>query len=316
MGPVEIPGLVAAEGTIAEFWLGPYGSQVVWVRQNDEDTYWYAGGDPVGAKLEASVAYFLPNDPNETKFRMGIASFLAHFKKKKKKVRRILFANFEGAPEGYVYPGFDAPLAEDNANLEPILKLSEGQIRVSMAINAKFDHRFIAKMALAIGYSLFGQDFLLTPNAAEAKRGLWPRSDETVELKGSPTLGREIDPRVTRFLGYPSAVAITVMRIGHQGYALYVSIDQKLPFTLLFAPSELSSPYVDPEHGYALLLFPSLKRSVVMTQVDLAVHNMGLRLHPELVEIETVRSAAAKFHSGLISDVVSLDNGLANEEKG
>ena len=315
MGPVEIPGLVAAKGSIAEFWLGPYGSQVVWVRQNDEDMYWYAGGDPVGAKSEPSIAYFIPNDPNLTKFRMGVASFLAHFKKKKKKVRRILIAHFEDQQEGFVYPGFDAPLAEDKTNLEHIFKILEAPIQVRMAFYAAFDHRFIAKMALAIGYSLFGPAYLQTPHAVEAKRSLWPQPEHPDQLRGSSTFGSKLPTEVAQFLGYPSAVAITIMKLGHEDYVMAVSIDQKLPFSVVLAPSELNSVRVDPDLGYALLLFPSLKKSVVMTQVDLMRHNVGDVLHPELLEIETIRRAAAEFHAGLTANP-STPPSLGSKDEG
>lgn len=308
LGPVNIPGIQTEEDAIVEWWTGPSGASVIWIRPDDERTYWYTGGNPGFSRKQPSVAYFIPNSPDETRFRMALASFLAHFKGKN--ARKVMFAHFEGMPEDFVYQGFNPQTESDKHNYEAIHKaLESGSVKVSGSWNMWFDHRFMAKMVLAMGYSFFGNEFIDSPQAIEARKTLWPRDGETQGLRGTSILGKEADPNLMKFIGYPSAITIIIIRSREDGYSMTVTVNQRIPFFVELAPASLTSPFIDTEDGYALLLFPNLKKAIEMTKMELMLHQMGYQKHPELEAIEKIKQDAIHFHKGLAPHTPNLKLG-------
>jgi hypothetical protein len=299
MGQINIGGLYIPEDYVAEHWIGPSGESVVWIRSHNEHMYWYAGGSPIDAKTKPSVAYLFLTSSNPNRWQMGIASFLDAFKKKM--TRKILCAEVLGLSDGMAMPMFDIPTSEDKANILAIRKAltSGGRLNVRAAFHTQFDLRFISKMALGVGYSLFGSSYLITSEAKEARKGCWPKEDDPPKLHGTPCLTNGSDTTFSKISGYPSAVAIMIMRSG-SSYAMSVTIDQKLPFIVQLAPSELSSKYIDPELGYVLLLFPALKQYVELTLVDFLAHKTRGMVHPVLDKIDEKLRAATEFHAKLV----------------
>ncbi|MCZ7009903.1 hypothetical protein, partial [Salmonella enterica] len=90
---------------------------------------------------------------------------------------------------------------------------------------------------------------------AEARKGVWPPSDGTKSaIRGTSTLFAGGTP-FAKVAGYPGAVAIIVMKSG-SSWSMCASIDEKLPFIIELGPGSMTSQHVNPEQGYALLLFP------------------------------------------------------------
>lgn len=295
VGPVNIPDLQLTGDEVAEYWLGPSGETILWLRTDDESMYWYTGGNPTHRKHPSTV-YFLPVSDNPVRLRMGTEALIGGFKRRSK-ARRIFGATVGGLPSGATYPGFDMPTAMDNANVRALRSaIHSGSIRGQQWMNLKFDQRFIYKMAMAVGFSLFGQPYLATAQATEARMGLGLRPPTPPRMRGSPTLFNS--PQVAQLVGYEGAVVIFVLRTGG-AHVMAMTVDRDLPFVVELCPDTLSSEFIDPELGYSLMLFPQLRQCLELSMVDLLAHVTGTVANPQLATMDLQRQAAAAFWSSL-----------------
>ena len=296
IGKAEIPDLNVPANHIAEYWIGPSGESIVWIRPHDERMDTYVGGNPIDTKKKPSVVYYFPVSASQDKWRLGLRSFCRAFEKRK--VRKILCAELQDLDKTVIDPkifGFDTSIACDTINRETIRKaINAGKIQGKIAVNMKFDQRFICKFALGIGYSLFGNDFLKHSTAFEIRKGVWPASDATKSMiRGVSTLFAGDTP-FAKIVGYPSAVAIIVMKIGFT-WSMCVSIDEKISFVIELGPCSMTSQYVNSDEGYVLLLFPYLEKFVEITMTALVTHKQGVMKHSTLEEIDVIRIASAQF---------------------
>lgn len=225
IGPISIPDIQMPSGYLSEFWIGPSGETFVWLRPDDEEFYWFVGGNPRHRSKESTV-YWFPASDDMTRINIGLQSLNAAFKNRKN-ARRVAGVACSGWP-GNGYPaGFSIPSSIDEANIAVIRKnFSELSSRVSF--NLKFDQRFICKMALGVGYGLFGELFLHTDGTVELRRGCWPKNEQDIAVRGTPTFGAA-DPIINRFAGYPGAIVLTILPAGRD-YALMLTIDGGTPF--------------------------------------------------------------------------------------
>ena len=298
MGKVQIPNLEVPYEHVAENWLGPSGETITWIRPHDERMNSYTGGNPINTKKKSSVAYYFPVSENQEKIMLGLRSF--HRALEKRKVRKTLCTELRDTNGFAVDPkkwGFDSPTPYDMTNREAIrTAIHTGNIRARFSMDTKFDQRFMCKHALGIGYSLFGEVFLSHSTADEARKGVWPPSDGPKSaIRGTSSIFTS-DTFLASMAGYPGAVAIIVMKPG-PSWSMCVSIDEKLPFVIELGPGTMTSQHVNPEEGYALLLFPYLEKCVELTVVALIAHRQGVMKHLALEQIDAIRGEAAQFNS-------------------
>lgn len=294
MGISHFPELGLPQGYVAEHWLGPSGESVIWLRDSEERFYWYLGGDPIATKRKPSTALLFPTTGSSDRLKMALASFHRAFRGKQ--IRRLLCATVLDLPEDWL-KGFHAASSDEQSIIAIIRQaLSAGSVPGRASLFMYFDWRFMAKITLAMGYALFGEAYLSTQDARDARRNCW--ETEHPESPGVPSFGVPRDPLFLKMTGYPGAVALTVMRAG-PSYCLTLSIDQQMPFTIKLAPCALASRFIDPTMGYALLLFPQLHKSIELTSADLIAHHLGNLVHPELACIDLKLREAQDFHDGL-----------------
>lgn len=294
IGQVNIPDLQLPQDMVAENWLGPSGETVIWVRTGDDALYWYTGGNPIHRKHPSTV-YFIPVSDDPVRLQMGTEAIIGCFRKTKS--RRIFGAEVGGLPPGAAYPGFDLPIATDVANVEAIhAAIHSRSLHGQLQINMKFDLRFICKMALAVGYSLFGDAYLSTAEAAAARIGLWPNPLIHSGVRGSSTLFN--DSQLAKISGYEGAVVILVIRTGG-AYMMAMTVNRSLPFVVALCSDTLNSKFIDPELGYSLLLFPQLQQCVETTMTEFLAHVLGNTSNPVLAAIEQRSQAAAVFWNSL-----------------
>lgn len=294
LGQVDVQGIRIPDGYVSEFWVGPSGETLVWLRPHDERVYWYAGGNPLDRKMPSTL-YWFPTSDDPTRLKIGFQSLNAAFKSRKK-TRRVLGVPCHGFP-GNGYPqGFDMPSELDIANISSI-RDQMGEIRGKFSFNCDFDYRFVAKLSLGVGFSLLGEQFLSTEHAAEFRKACWPEKHSQIEMYGTPSLGVRNSSHL-EFIGYSGAVVITVMPAGHD-YALSLSVDEGRPFTVALAPSSLKSSLIDPFMGYCLLLFPSLRLSLETTLIELIAHRRGSSKNRFLAAIDERMERSRFFWSML-----------------
>ncbi|HFK4651086.1 TPA: HNH endonuclease [Serratia marcescens] len=298
IGQSKFAGLVLDEGQIAEHWVGPSGETIIWLRTDDKRLHGYSGGNPIDKKKKPSTAYLFLTSQDPTRWEIGIASFLEMFRTTK--VRKILCARVVESGERLL-PGFDAWSIDDESNISVVMAaLKSGSVRGQIDVHVHFDQRFLAKLAMGVGCSLFGELYLDTDMAKEARKTCWPKDGESGQTRGSTTLRAPENPLFSKFIGYRGAVVFTVVNTG-TSYTLSGTIDQAIPFVVELAPSTLSSPFINCEEGYALVLFPSLGKTIEMTLVELIAHSSGVKKHPELVAIDSRIEKSVEFWSQLAS---------------
>ncbi len=163
MGP--LPDFETRPGEIVEFWMGPCGEQILHFRSADKEALWasYAGGDPrKGSKKSRwGRAYILLRSQEEFWTLVALASFKHHFKGAR------YLANAD-VPEGWT--AFEAPDPADpiqNDDLKVVKafidKTHRGEaVRAALSVPYDLGNRFLAKVALAVGYKMLGKQFLDT----------------------------------------------------------------------------------------------------------------------------------------------------------
>lgn len=297
MGLSKIPGLVIEKGQVVEHWIGPSGETIIWIRSSDERLHGYSGGNPIDKKKKPSTAYLCPTSNDPARLRIGIESFLHMFKHIR--IRKILCAEVLGPTDEAPLSAFNSRTFEDQTNVDAVMKaLNSGHLGCQIGFHVRFDQRFLAKIALGIGYSLFGQPYLNTNMARDARDICWPKDGVNIQSRGSTTFGTTKDPLLSKFIGYPGAVVLTVMNTGHF-YVLSVVIDQTIPIIVELAPSHLVSDFVSRDEGYALLLFPSLGRSIELTLAELIAHSTDVQKHTKLEYIDARFKKSFEFWSQL-----------------
>lgn len=294
MGLLEVPGLHVPVDHVVESWIGPSGEHLIWIRPEDEALYWYSGGNP-RQRREPSTAYWFPTSADPQRWRIGYESFIAAFKNRKN-ARKVIGVPCEGFPGNGYPPGFDIPNEMDITNIA-VIRANTSGFRGQVPFNAKFDLRFLSKLGLGVGYSLFGSAFLLTQHAADFRKGCWPRRHDEIAVRGASMFG-VATPELDAVLNYPGAVVLSVMIVdGH--YGLVLSVDQGRSATISLAPGSLKCTAMDPQEGYCLLLFPSMRRYVETTVANLIGHKTGVNPHTELAGINERLARAEAFWASL-----------------
>lgn len=285
MGPTALQPPEMADDEVCELWLGPHGEEVYWIRPSDEQLYWYVGGNPVTSKTTNSRAYFSFNENSHKNQLMTWLTFKDAFKNKA--VRKIMRTTVFGAnPENI---GFTKPDELDLQRISYFRSLGESgnaDRKISLGMNVTFDHRFMAKLGLGVGYVLFGNSFLSTPYCKELRNGLWHHDDQqpTPEIKGSPTLGGEKDPLFLKFSGIENAVTLTLLPTP-EGVALNLNIGAQHSASILCAEPALmtQSNWAEISEGKVIILFPHLRRCITMSLPQFVSHHLGHYRHDDLI---------------------------------
>lgn len=300
LGHAKIQGLIVPPDYVAEHWLGPFGETIIWVRYHDERMDAYAGGNPIDARRVSSTAYFVPTMSDGPKLRMAFKSFDRMVEKKK--VRKILCAKVldaSGVQVRAALDGFELPNASEQLAVAAILQqINSRTMRGTSSINVEFDRRFICKLALGVGFALFGEAFLSQPTTDELRRGVWPeRIEPKPMIPGSPTFSSPKD-NVAALTYYPGTVVLIAMRAGDH-WSLTLTVDSLLSFTVSMGPASMIGGQINSNEGYALILMPYLEQAVELTGAELIAHRLAVKLHPDLVSIEQRRINAAAFWAQL-----------------
>ncbi|GAA5070542.1 HNH endonuclease [Roseibacterium beibuensis] len=164
-----------AEGEVIDYWVCAPGANVLHIRMEEKEDTWnaYAGGDPRrgSKKSKAGRVILSLTSPEPYWVCTSLRSVLQHFPKAKRFVTNLeLPANASKFQE---LDPFDAQQADDLRIVRELEGLRERgeNVHIQVAIDLHADGRFLAKVALAVGYRLFGHDFISTDYAKELRKG-------------------------------------------------------------------------------------------------------------------------------------------------
>ncbi len=295
-GHAKIEGLIVPTNYMAEHWMGPFGETVIWVRDHDERMDAYAGGNPINVRRLPSTIYFVPTTSGDRHLKISLNSL--NRMAEKKKVRKVLCAKVhdqEGRQLGNDVLGFDLADTAEAAAVDAILKQVKSEtLHATIAINLEFDHRFICKLALGVGFAIFGQEFLTQTTTSDLRRGVWPvRGEAKPAIHGVPSWPLKNDA-IAQIMHYPGAVVLYVMK-ARDHWGLTLSVDPKLTFTVAIGPATMTGTGINSEEGYALVLVPYLQTAVELSFAELIAHRQGVLPHPDLVLLDDRRHKSKVF---------------------
>lgn len=282
------PGMTDKE--VCEAWLAPLGEQVYWIRPKDGDRYWYVGGNPIKTKTEETRAYFFFAERTLKAPKITRMSFKGAFNGRKK-VKRISCTEISGVNPSVF--GFKQPDELDASRIEYFRQhemTRAGLGHAEISFNFGFDMSFMSKLALGVGYCLFGADYLKSELAMELRKGVWFRSwlDDKAEkpkvyIASSFMKTNDILPN--QFLeGWGVTIYLMLTDIG---LAISLNLGTSHSWTILCAGADSVTQEVRKKIGNGLVqvIYGSLKKGFLMGMPEFHNYKLGHIPHPVLTPL-------------------------------
>jgi len=148
----------------------------------------------------------------------------------------------------------------------------------------------MAKLALGVGYSVFGDAYLATDYAKELRAGVWFRdvSGAPPKIFGQTPLGATPDPQFLKMTGMLSAITLILFPV-HTSLVLILNLGRQLVWQMTICQrAELadSPAWAWIGLGQVIALYPYLKGGVSLEYSEFIGHVMSRRPHSALADIE------------------------------
>lgn len=282
---LEVPSI--EDNEICELWLGPWGEQIFWIRQRDENLYWYAGGNPRTAKEKATRAYFFFSEKSKKDFRATWLAFKDAFDGKKK-VKKIMCTDVEG--ENFESIGFQPSDALDEERIKyfKTITADTNSRKNSLSFYLDFDLRFASKIAIGMAYALFGEKVIDTLYMRELRKGLWHKQgDPSPNIRGTSVYSENRRAEDVQIFGHENAVVI-IIAPAQGAISLSFSIGTSVSFSVMCVDAGCldEEDFEKIGHGIVLVLFKYLQKGFQLSLFDYVSHKLGRRKHEELSKIE------------------------------
>lgn len=288
-----------SETEICEYWLGPLGEQIIWVRPNDERMYWYSGGNPRDVKSQKSRAYFICSERTNKNPLLTLLTFKEAFSGRK--VTKIMCT--EVADFDLSEIGFSQPDELDQERIPFFIDKCGGgkEQHNQLMLNAAYDQRFLTKLGLGISYCLFGQKILESDYGEELQKALWHKDGSpTPQVMGSTAMGNSNDV-CKELCGLDNAVTIAILIVGDQ-VAVNLNINKQLNWSVKCADvADLLDSDIEKigEEGLCIVLYKPILECVQLSLAELVAHKTGDIPHPQLTSIEQKISNNAGYFENL-----------------
>ena len=298
-----LPEMPVSDDEVAEYWAGPCGANIVHIRPADKDDHWsaYAGGDPRARKLAAGRAYLALTSEHPFWIAVSLNSFKAHFRKAQRFVTNAAvpqeWSNLLQEPD----PN-DPVQARDLEVMAAVQNAAEpGQPPLLCRTTTKLDlgTRLLAKLALAMGYKVFGNAFCGTNYASSLRHGLWERDPDArkvIPVYGSGYLNDNV-----RFdlgpLCWPGGWVLLLKETG-AGLCLSVFTPSGRAIHVLVSNDPGVLGTLDPmyKEGGVWLTVPACGTGLGPIWLpDYLAHRLGTISHPELAALASKRSSPAQL---------------------
>lgn len=276
------------DGEICEYWLGPLGEQIFWIRPDDEKLYWYAGGNPRTVKKQKTRAYFIFAERYLKNFELALLSFKDAFEGKP--VKKIMCTRLD---EENILPriGFSNPDDIDQERIEFFLESVRGgkEQHCKYHKNAFAENRFIAKLALGILHCLFNKSKFSSEYMEELYKGLWYRTGDNIpKIRGSGALHEGKD--LKRLLGVPYGTTISILKSNNL-LIMNLNIGTELNYSIQCGEiEELDSQEAEifDQGGLCIVIYKPLQRFIELGLYEFIAHKSGDYINNDLSEIESM----------------------------
>lgn len=297
-----VQNVAASEREAIDYWVMP-GANILHIREEGEELWEvYAGGDPRRSSKRSRAGRVIVSLTSADPFWIGtsLRSVVQHFPKSER-----FITNLELPPSASNFQELDGDNpkhAADLAVVQEFEKLSETgkSVKASVPISMNMDGRFMAKLALGVGYQLFSLDFLATSHASELRRAFReadPNKRAQLKVRGTGYYGVGEPSKTDAKLRWPGGWQLTlvctkdalVLRVtAPTGRSMFVQVtdDRELLDTL------------DPEflEGRTWITVPTAKTAVgPISFADYIAHQIGSKTLSELKELQSFRGDSSKL---------------------
>jgi len=274
------------------------GANVLHIRMEEKEDTWnaYAGGDPRRGSKSSKAGRVIVSLTSAEPYWVctSLRSVLQHFPKAKRFVTNLgLPAN---ATKFRELDPSDAQQADDLRIVREFEGLRERgeHVHNQIVIALHADGRFLAKMALAVGYQIFGHNFLATDYAKELRKGFReadPKKRHQLKIHGSGYLRGVHLGKVGDQLRWPGGWQLAILHLSEKlvfvataptGRVMCVQITDDA--SLL---DRLGSEYRD---GVCWVTVPPAQTAVgPMAYPEYLAHMIGTMKVPSLTALEALR---------------------------
>jgi hypothetical protein len=295
----QLKSTALASDEIAEYWAGPCGANILHIRPADMNDQWasYTGGDPRAKDIAAGRAYMAIVSSHPFWLHVSFNSFKSHFKRARRTV-----TNVQLNPPAAEYPGTyildpDDPTAARDMNVmdEVISAGKENRpLKASLVIKLDTGTRMLAKLALAVGYKLFGLQFLDSEYANTLRLGLWERDAnkrKKYPVYGTGYLGQQPFRDLKGLLNWPGGWLLFLkVSLGKLMFFILTPTGKAMSVMVTDSPVFLETLDESFTEGNAWLTIPSLSRSEGPIYLpSYLAHRAGVRRISVLKAIEAMR---------------------------
>ncbi|MBC9246368.1 HNH endonuclease [Paracoccus sp. 11-3] len=303
-----------SSNTIADHWLGPCSATIIHLRPSDNDQDWsraYAGGDPKNNRKKPGRAYLALTSEEPFWVVVSLLSFAKHFKHAEKFVVNLVVEDTEselGDSKAHplvqllkklkIRPGKPTPSEsmDDFSIVNDVLEAARRgeQIKTNVTISQFADHRLLAKIALGLGFQLFGGDFTITcyaKNLRKAFREANVSKRLQLPLRGQGYFSGNPDAMLKQVLPW-SGGWLLLLRVAKGQLGLHIVTPTAKTMTILICDEPTLVSRLGPEYedGQIWLTIPPADMSVGPIPLpDYIAHQLNVSPHPELVALGSKR---------------------------
>lgn len=314
--PLNYLGVVqnvqSADGEVVDFWVCAPGANVLHIRMEEKEDTWnaYAGGDPRRGSKKSKAGRVIVSFTSAEPYWVctSLQSVLQHFPNAKRFVTNLeLPAN---ATKFWELDPSDAQQADDLRivrEFEELRELGE-QVHCQVAIALHADGRFLAKVALAAGYQLFGSDFLTTDYAMELRKGFReadPSKRHNLKIHGSGYLRGVNLGSIGEKLRWPGGWQLAILHLPKK-LALVVTAPTGRTMCIQITDDatlieRLGTEY---QNGVCWVTIPAAQTAIgPIPYPDYLAHMTQVMEIPELAKLETLRNDPSKLPKTGLEDL-------------
>jgi hypothetical protein len=283
MGRLE--NFVGEDSEVCEVWLGPHGGIIYHVRQKADDRYdTMIGGNPINnRKNNGWITIFRQNE--DLYWNIVLLKSCENYFGNARRISGNIKAEFY----------FDEPTLKESNTLKFFQSISQEMHNDNITIQEGFEQRFLAKLALGLGYNLFGQSFLNSEYSQTLRNAMWEQDlQKRSELIGYSDYFYP-NEETFRFLRLEGLHTLILFPVGDILLLVFYHFGYTLMTIPLCYEREIWSNSID-SHGVVYVAAPQLKIFINSLDIpELIAHTIGAKKNPKLEEIEKLKTDVSQL---------------------
>ena len=294
LGPIH--NIPAPAGHIADFWVCPHGANIIHIRPDDRDGQWlaYAGGDPRAKKSNAGRAYMMLTSEHPFWIKVSLVSFRRHFGRAKRFITNM------DIPDDWPFRSPDPTDPIEAEDMKMVQAFIDGGSRARGTVMIRIDtgNRMLAKLALGVGYKLFGSPYLQTEYALHLRRAMREadfQKRQSIPIRGTGHADGSALGDAAKLLAWPGGWVLMIT-IAQENIGLFVITPSGKSMGIMISDDQeliarLQDRYAE---GVVWITVPAAAKAVGPLQLpDYLAHQTRDQIRPTLADLEAGRGDPA-----------------------